>query len=480
MSTFPSEATLVPHRIIVRKILSEALTAAHWDQSGQGVMLPPFAKAKKQAEYLQALPESVRRYFPEVFAVLEREIPIPSHLQNDDKTTHKEVIYEMSFVPGEEVSRFIEKHSPPPAVIARLYEQIHCLLAQHVHSVKRIPAPGNTLNISYFRKIEDRLNLCRRTAPRTFDSNLIDTEQIVINGKSYLNLLAIVNYFRGHPEFNAVLEPRFHSLVMGDTNTENIKISDTRPLLLAQGLIESSAPEAEINAALADITAASLGIKFLDPRAIGFKSEGSNTRDDAMYDNKPWHNSLGHYDEIHYEYFKLQVWIEEGHAPKVTVSFKEQNPFQKAYRVSDLTEWGRTVDRTGPPQGMEDYFSKVMTSVFALENPDSPYLQDDPYWLIRFVFVMGTHFAAMPPFHFQTERDGTLNDTWQTQRRPIAIYCEGVKWLNWALDMLEGRRTEFLGVHVPALPYPLPVADAAPRTQELYANTPAKPETAMV
>src|SRR5215468_1803887 len=85
-------------RLFVRKILSEALTTAKWDRDGEGVMLPPFAKAKNQAEYLKALPESVRPYFPEAFESIEREIPVPDHLRKDDKTTHTEVIYEMSYV----------------------------------------------------------------------------------------------------------------------------------------------------------------------------------------------------------------------------------------------------------------------------------------------------------------------------------------------------------------------------------------------
>jgi hypothetical protein len=93
-----------------------------------------------------------------------------------------------------------------------------------------------------------------------------------------------------------------------------------------------------------------------------------------------------------------------------------------------------------------------MTEVYRLDDPDSRHLRDDPYWLIRFAFVMGTHFTAMPPFHFQAELGGTVIDSHQTQRRPVAIYCEGVKWLNWALEMLEGRRTELFGLPVPPLP----------------------------
>lgn len=440
-------------RIIVRKVLSEALTTANWDRHGEGVMLPPFTKAKRQAEYLQALPASVLPYFPEAFDIIEREIPIPAHLATrDDETTHQEVIVEMSYVPGDEVSRFIERHSPPAAVIARLYTTIFSVLHRQVHSVDRVAAPGDTLDVSYFRKIEDRLALCRRTAPYTFGPRLLDSERIVINGVSYLNSSALLARFRAHPEFLDVLEPRVHSLVMGDTNTENVKITDVEPLLRAQWLIESAAPRTEIDEALAGITATSLGLRFLDPRAIGFRSEGAGTRDDPMYDNKPWHNSIGHYDEIHYEQFALRVALDGGRAPRVDIDFTQGNPYQRAYQVRDVVANGGRIDELAP-RGIEDYFRAVMTEVYGLDQPDSPYLRDDPYWLIRFVFMMGTHFTAMPPFHFKSELDGTLTDTYQTQRRPVAIYCEGIKWLNWALDMLDGTRTEFLGIEVPSLPY---------------------------
>ncbi len=403
-------------------------------------MLAPFAKAKKQAEFLQALPDGVRSYFPEVLDLVERKVPIQGR-------THHEVIYEMTYVPGEEVSRFVERHSPPPAVVARLYQEIFRVLASQVHAVNRAPAPERTLDVSYFTKIEDRLALCRALAPKTFGRDLLDSKHIVINGSLYLNHQALLQRFRAHPEYQQILEPPMHALVMGDTNTENIKMTNTAPLLRAQRLIESGAPGAA--AALNDITAETIGIRFLDPRAIGFQSDGPDTRDDPMYDNKPWHNSLGHYDEIHYEHFELDVRTARGRTPAVDITFTPDNPYQRAYRVRDVPVTGGPVNPHAP-NGIEDYFAAVMA---CRENPHrSPHFDDDPYWLPRFVFLMGTHFTAMPPFHLQSDADAEVTDTWQTQRRPIAIYIEGVKWLNWALEILEGSRTEFLGVPVPPLP----------------------------
>jgi malonyl CoA-acyl carrier protein transacylase len=436
-------------RTFVRKILSEALITAAWRADGTGVMLPPFAKARQQAEFLRHLPKPVDQYFPEVYKVLEREVPAAVQ-RHDGPATHHEVIYDMSFVAGDEVSRYIERYSPPPRVVAKIYQAIYRVLARDIHAVNRVPAPGTTLDESYLRKIEDRLDVCRRTAPQTFGPRLLDPETITINGIPHRNATALVRWFREHPEHHKVLEPRFHSLVMGDTNTENIKITNTGPLRTAQKLIEDDAPRREVDAALAAITPATLGIKFLDPRAIGYRSTGRETVDDPMYDNKPWHNSIGHYDEIHFEHFQLDVRTPDT-GPQVRIQFDEGNPFQRAYQVRDAVLRGLDVDHEHP-LGMEDHFAEVMTEALGLDDPDSAYLADDPYWLVRFVFMMGTHFTAMPPFHFQAELDGTLTDTYHVQRRPVAIYCEGIKWLNWTVEILEGKRTSFLGLPIPALP----------------------------
>jgi malonyl CoA-acyl carrier protein transacylase len=427
----------------VRKVLSDALTTVSWDPDGSGVMLPPFAKAQRQAAYLQALPPSLGGLFPHVGKITSRELPVPAHLSAGPSEVFRELIYEMSYVPGEEVSRWVERTSPPPAVVARVYQVILSVLHRDVHTLRRRPTPGKTLEEQYFTKIEQRLDLCRRTAPATFGSWLLDPDRIVVNGRTLRNIGPLLRVFRANPRFQAILEPRFHALVMGDTNTENIKIANVEPLHTAQRVVESDAGPTAVEAALRSITAESIGVKFLDPRAIGFRSEGADTIDDPMYDNKPWHNSIGHYDEMHYEEFDLETSIVDG-IPRIDVRFRAGNPYQRAYDVRDVVERGAPL--TG--SGMEAHFAQVMRSVYDLDNPNAAQHRDDPHWLTRFVFTMGTHFTAMPPFHFLSEVDGSLTDTPLTQRRPVAIYAEGIKWLNWALEMLEGTRTEFLGVPV--------------------------------
>lgn len=432
----------------VRKVLSDALSTVSWDPSGTGVMLPPFAKAQKQAEYLQALPPTLSRVFPSVGDVVARELPVPAHLRTDTDA-FREVIYEMTYVPGEEVSRWVERTSPPVQVVARVYEAIIGVLHRDVHSVGRVPAPGDTVEEQYLRKIEDRLALCRRTAPSTFGPGLLDSDHIVVDGQRLRNVGPLLAALRERPDWLAVLEPRVHALVMGDTNTENVKLADTAPLRRAQALIEGGADQAAIDRALAEITPETIGVMFLDPRAIGFRSDGGSTRDDPMYDNKPWHNSIGRYDEMHYEQFDLEVATAADGSPTVDVRFHEGNPYERAYR------------------GMADYFPQVMGAVHGFDEHGVPTIPDDPWWLVRFVFTMGTHFTAMPPFHFLPEIDGTLIDSPLSQRRPVAIYAEGIKWLNAAVELLEGTRTEFLGVPMP------PVAAASDAVASAASVSPA-------
>jgi hypothetical protein len=205
---------------------------------------------------------------------------------------------------------------------------------------------------------------------------------------------------------------------MGDANTENVKITNPDVLLTAM-------QEDRLGFSYED-----LGIRFLDPRAIGFNSVGANVVDDYMYDNKSLHNSLGNYDVIHAGHFRIRVAIEHDE-PHIRLEHKEHHPFKEPYR------------------NIDQYFPYIMGG-WGVTDP--AFLCDDPYWLVRFAFIMGSHFAAMPPFHFTKERDGQVRDEYEPQKRAIAVYCEGIKWLNIALDMLTGECKELYGIPVPPLP----------------------------
>lgn len=389
---------------IVRKVCCENLSAVPWDPDGTGVMVPPSTKGNLQVEYLRSLPSAVRPYFPAV-----HDVRIESEPLFDGTGTRRKLIYDQSMLVGTEVSTFIAKNSPSPKVVAHLHHEVMRLLAEKVHPHRVTPNNGETIKESYLDKVRARLELSRQASPQTFGP-LIDAEYIEINGATHRNIDDLLTFF-DQPQIREMLEPQHHSLVMGDTNTENVMI--TKPEVLFEAI------QASTKFSYDDI-----GLKFLDPRAIGYRTAGGNTVDDPMYDNKPVHNSLGNYDVLHSEHFSLLV---EGDRilPKVTVSAHANNPYEAPY------------------DGMEQYFAYIMEG-WSVSTEE--FKQRDPNWLLRFTFMMGSHFAAMPPFHFTKDAEGRVPEDPEAQKRAIAIYCEGIKWLTMARDMITGHRQDLYGV----------------------------------
>lgn len=401
-------------RKIVRKILNEEFITPHWDKNGKGVMLPPVKKAVSQVNYLVNLPPETRNLFPQV---LSHNLPDNTSLM----TQAREYQYDMTYVGGIEISRFVREYSPSPKIVAMLYAEIFRVLKEKVHSQRRTDIVCETLEQSYFKKIEARLLLSHNTSPKVFSSQLLDADYIDLNGKTLRNWHVIIDRLRNNESFRRILEPKHHCLVVGDTNTENIKIENIKPLLN----IDESLPFC-----FKQFDADDIGIRFLDPRAIGFHVDGVDTGvDDYMYDNKPWHNSIGNYDHIHGEHF--DIGFEIGNInPKLNIMIHKDSPYYYSY------------------SGIDRYFSYVMNSVYEYFDSEGKSHNEDPNWLVRFAFVMGTHFMAMPPFHFVKTGSGEFKDDAQSQKRALAVFAEGIRWLNCAVDILEGKRKTFLGMDV--------------------------------
>lgn len=395
---------------VVRKVCSESLTSVNWDPDGVGVMAPPSTKGGYQADYLAHLPDEVRPYFPEA-----RNIQHVPEVDSQGKIVGRKLIYDQTVLDGTEVSSFIAEAQPSPAIVAHLHHEIMRLLADKVHPHREVLHTGDSIEASYLEKIEARLELCRDAAPQTF-SYLLDSRQIYIDGKLYPNIQELLRFFRD-PGIKEMLEPKVHSLVMGDTNTENVMI--TKPDVLYESMRQSDHPE---------FTYDDIGLAFLDPRSIGHNSVGRHTRDDRMYDNKPIHNTIGNYDVIHGEHFSLTV-DRKGETPSITVVPDPAHPYIRSYK--GLQETG--------------YFKYVMN---AWGVDSEAFKQDDPNWVLRFAFTMGTHFAAMPPFHFTRDESGLAPESYEAQKRAVAIYCEGIKWLTLARDIVRGSRSELFGVPV--------------------------------
>lgn len=391
---------------IVRKIWTEKIISAKWDINGVDTMTHPLIKAKLQIDYLSNLPDQAKTYFPHIYDF--KYIPRNGAL-ND-------IICNMSMVPGIEVSSFIAKYQPSSNIVTKIYIEILKCLKENIHTHRKMRRTCKTLEISYFSKIIARLELAQLTLPCVF-THLVSSKYIWIDGEKLLNIPSLISEFR-KMKISEILEPKYQSLVTGDTNTENIKITNLTPLFAA------------INDNNLNFDYSTLCIKFLDPRAIGFESSGSSTVDDYMYDNKPFHNSLGNYDAIHGEYFDIFVnSINE--EPNIIVKYFKNHPFKHPY------------------QNIKNDFKYIMEEGWDVDNPE--FLKQDPFWLIRFVFLMGTHFSAMPPFHFQLQPNSQIIDEYAAQKRAVAIYCEGVKWLNIAYRMLKGEVREFYNIPIPDL-----------------------------
>jgi hypothetical protein len=399
----------------VRKIWSEALISVKWDPDGKCVMSPPLKKAKLQIDYLNGLPDEVVPYFPKILNQSERTFE--KQTPDGETVIIHEITADQSYIEGIEVSSFIRDNQPKTKTVAHIHKEIFRCLGEKIHKHRKTEPNEPTVEISYLDKIEARLKLSRETAPSTF-TTLTTSDYILIDNKLYRNIPQLLDAFRD-PDFLNVLEPKLHCLVMGDTNTENVKI--TKPEALKTAMEEEAL----------DFTYDDLGIKFLDPRAIGFNCSGGEVVDDPMYDNKPIHNSLGNYDVIHGEHFTIESMTTDDGLPHIKLPHDVDHPFKEPYR------------------DMEQHFPYIMEGMNVY---DSEFQRRDPNWIIRFAFVMGTHFAAMPPFHFKKNYDGTVSDDCQSQKRAISVYCEGIKWLNTAHDMLNGDRKELFGIPVPAVP----------------------------
>ena len=394
---------------LVRKVCSEALSSAPWDPNGTGVMAPPSTKGGMQVDYLNGLPKAVRPYFPSVYNAETRTETAA------DGTAVRRLVYDQTLLAGTELSTFVAEAQPTPRIVAHLHREVMALLAEKVHPHREQLNTSESIETSYLDKIVARLDLSRSAAPETFGP-LLDSDRLVINDTSYRNIAELLTFFR-QPHVLEMLEPKYHSLVMGDSNTENVMITNTDALLTA--MTESGRPE---------FTYDDIGLRFLDPRAIGHNSWGGSTVDDRMYDNKPIHNTVGNYDVIHGEYFSLAI-SKIADTPHIDLRANSSNPYTAPY--ANMANSG--------------YFKYVMDG-WKVDGQE--YRQDDPNWLLRFTFMMGTHFAAMPPFHFKKGPEGNVPEDPEMQKRAIAIYCEGIKWLNRAHDMITGDRTSLYGVQL--------------------------------
>jgi len=135
----------------VRKVWSEKFIPVSWEPSGEGVMTPPLQKAKLQIEYLRNLPEDAKPYFPEVYDV--REVVRIESAPEGNPIERREVICDLSYIPGVEVSTFVQKYQPSPAVVAHIHREILRCLRDKIHPKRKKERNEQTVEASYLDKM---------------------------------------------------------------------------------------------------------------------------------------------------------------------------------------------------------------------------------------------------------------------------------------------------------------------------------------
>jgi hypothetical protein len=154
---------------IVRKIWSERLVSVKWDSDGLNVMTPPLEKAKLQVDYLRNLPDEVKQYFPIIYDFREVKTP-DTNEKGEIQGEKRALICDQSYIPGIEVSSFIEHHQPSSLVVAHTYREIFRCLREEIHLHRKTESDNQTIEASYLEKITGRLKIAQETAPETFNS----------------------------------------------------------------------------------------------------------------------------------------------------------------------------------------------------------------------------------------------------------------------------------------------------------------------
>jgi hypothetical protein len=156
---------VTPSHVVVRKIWSEKLLAVKWRPDGKGVMSPPLEKAKLQVEYLKNLPNAVKQYFPCIYDW--RELTTYDVDTDGMPVERRAFLCDQSYIPGIEVSTFVERYQPEPKVVAHLYREILRCLKENIHPHRKKRRDCPTVELSYLSKIVHRLEIAQQAAPNT-------------------------------------------------------------------------------------------------------------------------------------------------------------------------------------------------------------------------------------------------------------------------------------------------------------------------
>lgn len=383
--------------VFVRKVSSAGLSAARWQPGGAGVMSDPYERSRLQVQYLQSLPPSVASLFPTLYDVEQRQT-IP------DLGCGPALIADYEYIRGTPLSKITNARTGTVGTASRLYSRLADLLASRVHAVAQVDRTAPSVEKYHLSKVEARLQVVRESWPWARRHLHRSLPTITINDEKYMSAEACLAIIRSDTSMMAALEPPSFGLVVGDSNTQNVLLAGS------QVSRSVSAPHG------------STRIRFIDPRGIGPGRHDGLVVDDPIYDWKYWHNTLAHYDAIFAGEFRMRVREDAGSLG-----------IDLAHRVPTPQAW--------LPAGLAASFRGVIAHSVAPDTPLAERYGD--HWALRFLFTMGSHFAAMMPFHLTRScwRGEVAHDTWESSSAALAMYCECVRWLNESIRHWYGERS---------------------------------------
>ncbi|MBI2043094.1 NTP transferase domain-containing protein [Candidatus Pacearchaeota archaeon] len=283
-------------------------------------------KLINEVQWILNLPEDIKKHFPKI-------------IKYDFKTDP--VYVEMEKYPMKTLRRLLMKGEITSNEALEILENVFDFMFNKVYPKSIKPTPKELINNIYFRRINDRLEEVKRKA--AIFNDIIDGEEIIINGKKFPNIKKTFDELKENRELIKILSLPTVGLIHGDLHFDNILVDkkDFSKFVL------------------------------IDPRG---KMYGSDVEGDYAYDlGKIWHSLNGLYDFLHDGKFDLEIKIKN---KTIYANFS-------IFEDDSLKEYKKI-------------FSNIQSLLYRYDM-----IKKDPYWITRTKFNEVVHFCSMIPFHIK-------------------------------------------------------------------------------
>jgi hypothetical protein len=319
---------------------------------------PAAAKLRNEIEWLRALPSGVKPFFTQVLS---------SNFSEDEAS------YEMPYYPHPSLRNKLIFGSFSPEGVADLLDEVLSFLFERIYSVELSRGTFDWFATKHLDRVVERTKLAAKVSSTL--GKLIQAKEIIVNGRSVANPIAVVQKIRDNRALMRKLEPDSLRMVHGDLHFQNILVPDS----------QHSTP-----------------FMLVDPRG---ELEGS----DIYYDmGKLFHSFRGNYDLLHTRQFDL--FIPDNRTIKQT-----ENHFY--------------ADLTFPSQVLQERYAAVENiltprilrhlSEFG-ESPSDAHLKT--------LASEGMHFSSLMPFHLSGS---------EPEEKAVAMYLTGALLLDDFLKLVD-------------------------------------------